>query len=53
MFVPGERRTGGVPEGVCCGCVRARGEDLEGVVTGGFWDEGLGGVSFDWRLAGT
>lgn len=44
FFVPGDRVILEVPDGVRCSWVRARGEDLEGVMVEGVFFEGFEGV---------
>lgn len=50
FFVPGDRVILDVPDGVRCSWVRARGEDLEGVVVEGVFVEGFEGVLPEWGL---
>lgn len=44
FFAPGDRVILDVFDGVRCSCVRARGEDLEGVMVKGVFVEGFEGV---------
>lgn len=50
FFVPGDRVILDVPDGVRCSWVRARGEDLEGVMVEGMFFEGFEGVLLEWDL---
>ncbi|KAG2360789.1 hypothetical protein BDR07DRAFT_1377703 [Suillus spraguei] len=50
FFVPGDRVILDAPDGVRCSLVRARGEDLEGVMVEGACVEGFEGVLFGWGL---
>lgn len=50
LFVPGDRVILDVPDGVRCSWVRARGDDLEGVMVDGMFVEGFDGVLFEWGL---